>query len=323
MSNKFILKFSDFVLNEVKIQNAEEAIRLIQSETDKNKKEELVKDIVSTYFSDDVINGNKTLNLSDKNQDVSVLQAILISYDYLKNHLPDGVLDSQTLDAVKLMIKDFNLTIEVTSSVPNSFIRFLLEFEEKEEPQSKEKPKDKEQKNIVPTTMPSSITFPTPSVKRGEGVKRGVDFPSQETEKYAAVSVQFSRTKDGDKNVSPNFKVSDFACRDNSEPVLINPFLVELLEKIRTHFGKPVKINSGYRTPAYNAGLRKKGRKGVAQNSQHMYGNAADITISGVSPKEVFDFVNSFHQGGIGLYMKNNFTHVDVRNTIGMEKSTW
>jgi hypothetical protein len=59
MSNKFILKFSDFVLNEVKIQNAEEAIRLIQSETDKNKKEELVKDIVNTYFSDDVINGDR------------------------------------------------------------------------------------------------------------------------------------------------------------------------------------------------------------------------------------------------------------------------
>lgn len=324
--NQFIYNFSDFVLNEIKIQNAEQAIEIIQAEKDKNKRENLIKDIVKTYFSEELIAGTKTLNLSDRNQDIAVLQSILISYGYLKNHKADGTLDSETLESVKLMIKDFNLSISVSNSVPTEFIRFLLEFEEKEEttesqPSTKKGVVPKDVETTIPQTMPSSITFPSPSVQRGEGVTRGVDFPTQETEKNASLSVHFSRTKDGEKQLSPNFKVKDFACRDNSDPVLVNPHLVELLEKIRQHFGKPIRINSGYRTPGYNAGLRKKGHKGVAKNSQHQYGNAADITIQGVSPKEIFDFVNSFHQGGIGLYP--SFTHVDVRNTIGWPKSTW
>jgi hypothetical protein len=327
-NNRFIKNFSDFVLNEIKIQNAEEAIEKIQAEKDKDKREDLVKEIVKTYFSEELILGTKVLNLSDRNQDIAVLQSILISYEYLKNHKADGALDNATLDAVKSMIKDFNLSMSVSNSVPTEFIRFLLEFEEKEEGESSTPKKDdkkdilpKSPETTIPQTMPSSITFPTPSVQRGEGVTRGVDFPTQDNEKIAALSVHFSLSRDGDKQLSPNFKVKDFACRDNSEPVLVNPHLVELLEKIRAHFGKPIRINSGYRTPAYNAGLKKKGHKGVAKNSQHQYGNAADITIQGVKPKEIFDFVNSFHQGGIGLY--SNFTHVDVRNTIGWPKSTW
>jgi uncharacterized protein YcbK (DUF882 family) len=52
-----------------------------------------------------------------------------------------------------------------------------------------------------------------------------------------------------------------------------------------------------------------------------MRGLATDITISGVSPKEIYDFVNPFHQGGLGLYP--SFVHVDVRDTVGDPKSRW
>ena len=70
----------------------------------------------------------------------------------------------------------------------------------------------------------------------------------------------------------------------------------------------------------YNNALRRKS-KGVAKNSYHMRGLATDITISGVSPKEIYDYVNSFHQGGLGLYP--TFVHVDVRDTVGDPKSRW
>jgi uncharacterized protein YcbK (DUF882 family) len=61
--------------------------------------------------------------------------------------------------------------------------------------------------------------------------------------------------------------------------------------------------------------------KGAAKNSQHMYGNAADIKIDGVSPKEIYDWLNSWHKGGLGLYP--TFTHVDVRNTVGRSLARW
>ena len=64
----------------------------------------------------------------------------------------------------------------------------------------------------------------------------------------ASVKV-YSKSKDGNNKVSANFKVKEFACKDGSDPVFISPELVTILQKIRTHFGKVVTINSAYRTP--------------------------------------------------------------------------
>lgn len=123
----------------------------------------------------------------------------------------------------------------------------------------------------------------------------------------------YSKSKDGNKNVSANFKVKEFACKDGSDPVFISPELVEVLQKIRTHFGKAVTINSAYRTPTHNK------KEGGATHSQHLYGTAVDIRITGVSPKEVAQYAETLlsGRGGIGIY--SNFTHVDVREV----KSRW
>jgi uncharacterized protein YcbK (DUF882 family) len=324
---KKIMNCSDFVLNEVEIQNAEQAIELISKQTEKKDKAILIKDISKGYFSKELIEGQKTLNLNDRNQDIAVIQSILIGLGYLKNHAADGTLDTSTIESVRSIIKDFNMPISVDTSIPLSFIKFLLEFEiEKEEPEQVKGIVMKDQKipSVVVPTAPLSIQLPQSSVSKGEDVKRGVDYPTEELEKYAQKSIHYSLSKDGGKNLSPNFKVSDFACKDNSDVVLINPHLIELLEKIQQHFGKDVQINSGYRTPSYNAGLRSRSKsKGVAKNSQHMYGNAADIVIKGVTPTEIYNFVDTFHQGGMGLYLKNNFVHVDVRDTVGLQRSRW
>lgn len=319
------MNFSDFVLNEVEIQNAEQAIELISKQTEKKDKAILIKDISKGYFSKELIEGQKTLNLNDRNQDIAVIQSILIGLGYLKNHAADGTLDTSTIESVRSIIKDFNMPISVDTSIPLSFIKFLLEFDiEKDEPEGVKGTVIKDQKipSVVVPVAPLSIQLPQSSVSKGEGVERGVNYPTEELEKYAQKSIQYSLSKDGYKNLSPNFKVSDFACKDNSDVVLINPHLVELLEKIQQHFGKDVQINSGYRTPSYNAERRSKS-KGVAKNSQHMYGNAADIVIKGVTPTEIYNFVDTFHQGGMGLYLKNNFVHVDVRDTVGLKRSRW
>lgn len=118
----------------------------------------------------------------------------------------------------------------------------------------------------------------------------------------------YSRAKDGNKALSTNFKVREFACSDGSDPIFIDTDLVNVLQKIRTHFGKPVTITSAYRTPAHNKTV------GGTTYSQHLYGRAADIKISGVTPKQVAEYAETLlkNYGGIGIY--NTFTHIDVRD---------
>lgn len=124
----------------------------------------------------------------------------------------------------------------------------------------------------------------------------------------------YSKAKDGEKKVSTNFKVREFACQDGSDPVFISAELVNVLQKIRTHFGKPITINSGFRTASHNKKV-----DGSTTTSQHLYGMAADIVVSGVAPKTVAAYVETLmpNKGGIGIY--SGFTHVDVRAT----KSRW
>ena len=123
----------------------------------------------------------------------------------------------------------------------------------------------------------------------------------------------YSKKKDGNKKLSTNFKVSEFACTDGSDPIFIDSELVNVLQKIRTHFGKSVTITSAYRTPGKNKAV------GGEAYSQHLYGRAADIKISGVSPKKVASYAETLlkNKGGIGTY--GTFTHVDVRAT----KARW
>ena len=117
----------------------------------------------------------------------------------------------------------------------------------------------------------------------------------------------YSKAKDGSKRLSSNFKVSEFACKDGSDAVLVAPRLVMVLQTIRDHFGTAVTISSGYRTPQYNATVG-----GVAQ-SQHCYGTAADIKVSGQKPETVAAYARKIMPdwGGVGKY--SSFTHIDVR----------
>ena len=123
----------------------------------------------------------------------------------------------------------------------------------------------------------------------------------------------YSKAASGGKQLSAHFKVREFACGDGSDAVLVAPRLVMVLETIRTHFGTAVKINSGYRTPQYNA------KVGGVAHSQHCYGTAADITVRGQAPATVAAFARQIMPdwGGVGIY--GSFCHIDVRET----KADW
>lgn len=125
----------------------------------------------------------------------------------------------------------------------------------------------------------------------------------------------YSKSKDGEKKLSTNFRVREFACQDGSDPVFVSDRLVEVLQAVRNKFGQPVNITSGYRTPSHNS----KKSVGGAAYSQHLYGTAADVIVTGVAPADVADYLELImpNYGGIGRY--KDFTHVDVR----ADKSRW
>jgi uncharacterized protein YcbK (DUF882 family) len=122
-----------------------------------------------------------------------------------------------------------------------------------------------------------------------------------------------SLSKQGNRALAPHFKVREFACADGSDAVFAAKELVDVLEKIRTHFGNAVVISSGYRTAAHNK------KVGGEKDSQHLYGLAADIAVQDVSPQQVANYAEVLlkNTGGIGRYA--TFTHIDVRK----EKSRW
>lgn len=123
----------------------------------------------------------------------------------------------------------------------------------------------------------------------------------------------YSVAKDGATYISKNFRVREFRCQDGSDVVFIESDLVDILQKIRDHFGKSVTITSAFRTASHNK------KVGGATYSQHLYGTAADIKVSGVTASAVADFAETLmpNTGGIGRY--STFTHVDVRSI----KSRW
>ena len=128
--------------------------------------------------------------------------------------------------------------------------------------------------------------------------------------------------------LSPNFSleeltVSDYAARHELDNTPANEHLYNLkrlaafLESLRAVLGKPISINSAYRSPQVNAAI--KGSK----TSQHCHGTAADIRVAGMLPDQVVrriiastlpydqvirEFSDPVRGGG--------WTHVSIANTV-------
>ncbi|MFV2052879.1 YcbK family protein [Aliiroseovarius sp. YM-037] len=73
---------------------------------------------------------------------------------------------------------------------------------------------------------------------------------------------------------------------------------------------EPYMLLSGYRSPATNAMLRSRSR-GVARNSLHMSGKAADLRLNSRSVGQIFAAAKACAAGGVGRYSRSNFVHMD------------
>lgn len=103
---------------------------------------------------------------------------------------------------------------------------------------------------------------------------------------------------------SPHFTFREFAAHQVNGWILVNRTLVRALEVLRGHFYKKkgLTVISGFRDPKHNPGVR---------NSQHLFGNGADVppvaTAEQVAALKVFS--------GIGFNPNNGLVvHVDTRH---------
>lgn len=114
-------------------------------------------------------------------------------------------------------------------------------------------------------------------------------------------------------DVSNNFSRSEFACQCGCGFMTVDIELLKVLETVRSHFKKPVKINSACRCEDHNKDI------GGSYGSKHKQGIAADIVVSRTSPDKVYDFLDLFMPNSYGVGKYNSFTHIDVRKT----KARW
>ncbi len=73
---------------------------------------------------------------------------------------------------------------------------------------------------------------------------------------------------------------------------------------------EPYMMLSGYRSPSTNAMLRSRSR-GVAKNSLHMKGQAADLRLESRSVGQMAKAAAACASGGVGRYSRSNFVHMD------------
>jgi uncharacterized protein YcbK (DUF882 family) len=73
---------------------------------------------------------------------------------------------------------------------------------------------------------------------------------------------------------------------------------------------EPYMLLSGYRSQRTNAMLRE-GSRGVARNSLHIKGQAADLRLRSRSVSQMYRAATACDAGGVGKYSRSNFVHMD------------
>lgn len=96
------------------------------------------------------------------------------------------------------------------------------------------------------------------------------------------------------------------------EKIKIDPRNIDIIAAAHRlmDVSEPYMMLSGYRSPATNAMLRSRSG-GVARNSLHMKGQAADLRLKSRSVGQMAAAAEACASGGVGRYSRSNFVHMD------------
>ena len=103
----------------------------------------------------------------------------------------------------------------------------------------------------------------------------------------------------------PNFSPQEMACRGDDE-LVIDTDAMDKLQALRTKLGRPMIVNSAYRSPSYNKSI------GGASRSQHMLAKAFDVSMNNQEPASFVSAARKAGFTGFGFYRRNNFIHIDT-----------
>lgn len=87
----------------------------------------------------------------------------------------------------------------------------------------------------------------------------------------------------------------------------LSPAARRAYESLSSEWGRPINLTSGYRDPAHNA------KVGGAKGSQHIHGNALDISVAGMPHEERIALADAARRAGFqGFGFYDNSLHFDV-----------
>lgn len=102
----------------------------------------------------------------------------------------------------------------------------------------------------------------------------------------------------------------EWACKGTGR-VGVDPTFLDLLEKMRAMYGRPLIISSGYRSPEHNRAVAETGDAGP-----HTTGRAVDIRIYGAHAYELAGLAFALGFSGIGVGQKgpiaSRILHLDT-----------
>lgn len=103
----------------------------------------------------------------------------------------------------------------------------------------------------------------------------------------------------------PNFSPAEIACRGTGK-ITINEDALDRLQELRVMLGKPMIVNSAFRSAEHNR------RVGGAPGSKHLQGTAFDISMANHDPVTFIAMAREAGFKGIGTYPRSNFIHIDT-----------
>jgi len=102
-----------------------------------------------------------------------------------------------------------------------------------------------------------------------------------------------------------NFSATEFAC-SHCNALNVSPIVLDFLQSYRTHLGKSVSVNSGYRCAEHNNSVSSTG-----DNGPHVTGLGIDISTDTQTQYQLLRFAFHYDPRPMGIGIAKTFTHLD------------
>lgn len=121
--------------------------------------------------------------------------------------------------------------------------------------------------------------------------------------------------------LTKNFDSDEFACKCGcgATPSYLQMLcMANMLQRVRYIINEPIYITSACRCASHNTAV------GGVADSQHLTGNACDITTDKLSAYALSRYCMLIGFKHIGVYTDKDFVHVDLREPLfGVDVNLW